>query len=502
MIPKRPPARTFSFRNASHGPDCSIWSTVNRLIRSVLTGSHCGWPRLCNRPLVHSDNTPPTAPRCDSPDSPSADAVRRRLARVVRLGAVGLLGLVLSACSRSNETVRLDPSAPPVETVQARRGSLPLSERLSGTVRADNQVVLYPEFTGRIAEVFADNGDTVTAGQPLVRINDEQVREQVRQAEAGHRITQARLRQAQARFAEMDSQARRSQSLNAQNLVSDLEYETLAAQRESAAADVELAEAQLEQAAATLAERRDLLSKALVRAPVGGVIGARRAEVGMNVTPNAALFVIGDLSQLHVMVNLTDTMIGYIQVGQSVRILALEVTGEETPLLGKVERISPFLNEITRSTEAEISITHTHERLRPGMFLAVDVLYGESQQATLVPTSALFTDPNTGREGVFVLDTAGFDPAAVTRAPDALSEPRSVTFRPAEVIARGQHEVALAGLTAQDWVVTLGQDLLASNGRSQARARPVSRDHVLELQGLNREDLLEEVLKATGNQDS
>jgi len=143
-----------------------------------------------------------------------------------------------------------------------------------------------------------------------------------------------------------------------------------------------------------------------------------------------------------------------------------------------------------------------HERLRPGMFLPVDVLYGESRQATLVPTSAMFTDPNTGREGVFVLDADGFDPTAVTRTEERLSDPRDVRFVPANVIARGQHEVALAGLTARDWVVTLGQDLLASNGRSQARVRPVTLDHVFELQGLNREDLLDAVLEATGNQDS
>jgi len=396
----------------------------------------------------------------------------------------------------------MSPAAPPVEVVQARRGSLPLSERISGTVRADNQVVLYPEFTGRIAEVFVDNGDTVRAGQPLVRINDEQVREQVRQAEAGHRISQARLRQAEARFAEMDAQARRSQSLNQQNLVSDLEFETLAAQRDSAAADVELAEAQLEQAAATLAERRDLLSKALVRAPVAGVVGSRRAEIGMNASPNASLFIIGDLTQLNVQVNLTDTMLGYIKVGQPVEIVTVEITGEETPLQGEVTRISPFLNEITRSTEAEISIVNTHERLRPGMFLPVDILYGESQQATLVPTSALFTDPNTGREGVFVLSAEGFDPAAVNRTEESLSEPRNVTFRAANVIARGQQEAAVADLSPSEWIVTLGQNLLASDGRTQARARPVTLDHVLELQGLNREDLLDEVLKATGRQDS
>ncbi|MDZ7694806.1 MAG: efflux RND transporter periplasmic adaptor subunit [Balneolaceae bacterium] len=58
---------------------------------------------------------------------------------------------------------------PAVEAVQARYGSLPLSERLSGTVIAKNQVELYSEISGRIEEVLVNNGDEVSKGDPLVR---------------------------------------------------------------------------------------------------------------------------------------------------------------------------------------------------------------------------------------------------------------------------------------------------------------------------------------------
>lgn len=415
------------------------------------------------------------------------------------LALLGVLGLV-AGCNSSTEEIAHDPSAPPVEVVAARLGSLPLVERLSGTVRADNQVVIFPEISGRVAEVMVENGDAVTTGQPLLRINDDQVREQVRQAEAGHRISQARLRQAQARLAEADAQARRTRELNERNLVSALEYETLAAQRESAAADVDLAEAELEQAAATLAERRDLLGRAIVRAPVDGLIGARRAEVGMQVSSSTALFTLGDLRQLHVTVNLTDAMIGYIAVGQPVRIVSREVIDDTLDLRGTVARISPFLDEVTRSTEAEININNPDPRLRPGMFLPVDILYGDSRQATLVPTSAVFTDPNTGVESIYILDTDSLDTVAINATAEKLSTPFPVQLRSLHIIASGANEIAVANLQPADWVITLGHNLLSSDGRTQARARPVTWTHVLELQSLNREDLLTEVLEATGRQ--
>jgi HlyD family secretion protein len=385
-------------------------------------------------------------------------------------------------------------TAPPVEAVQARTGSLPLVERLSGTVLAENQVALFPEISGRIAEVLVQNGAAVAAGQPLVRLGDEAVREQVRQAEAGHRIGQARLRQAQARLAEVEAQVRRMRSLGERNLVSEVELETLLAQRESAAADVDLAQAQLEQAAATLAERRDDLARTWVRAPVAGVVGDRRAEVGMQVSTSTRLFTLGNLDRVTVRVVVTDAMLRYLEPGQPVRIHADGAGSGRATIAATLTRISPFLNEVTRSAEAEILLDNSGQRLRPGMFVPVDILYGQSRQATLVPLSALFTDTNTGREGVFV---AQFEGSIAAETEGELSAPVPVEFRPLLPIARGAAEVAVDTVPPGAWVVTLGQNLLAT-GRSQARLRPVTWEHVMSLQDLRREDLLADVLRATG----
>ncbi len=408
------------------------------------------------------------------------------------LGLAALAGL--PACyDRAAQSPMPNITAPPVEALQARYGGLPLVERLSGTIRADNQVSLYPEFSGRVAAVHVQDGDSVRAGQVLVEIAADQVREQVRQAEAGLRIGEARLRQARARLAELEAQARRTQSLGARDLVSALELDTIAAQVESAAADVELAEAQLEQNAATLAEQRDLLAKAFVRSPIDGIVGQRNAEIGMQASTSTRLFTVGRLERVKVRVNLTDTMLRYLAAGQPARILLPTPEGEGRPLLAEVSRISPFLNEVTRTTEAEIEIDNPDLKLRPGMFVPVDVLYGQSRQATLVPTSALFTDPNSGLEGVFVL--AAPPPPATDATPTGLSDPVGVQFRPVAIIARGSMEVAVSDVAAGDWVVTLGQDLL-STGRAQARVRTVTWEHVLTLQGLKREDLLETILRS------
>jgi RND family efflux transporter MFP subunit len=396
--------------------------------------------------------------------------------------------VTLAGCSRS-DSPNPAQTAPPVEAVAMRTGSLPLVERLSGTVWAENQVALYSEVSGRIAEVLVDNGRTVAAGDPLVKLADRTVTEQVRQAEAGLRIAEARLWQAQAAQAEVAAQEKRMRSLSDRNLVTEVEQETLTAQLAAADADVALAEAGVEQAAATLAERQDTLAKTIIRAPIAGVVGSRDAEVGMQVTASTRLFTLGNLDRAVVRLNLTDVMLGHIETGMTVRVYTDGDRGLQPPLTGTLARISPFLNQISRSTEAEIELDNSARRLQPGMFVPVDILYGQSRQATLVPASALFTDPSTGREGVYLLTAApGEVPAG------ELSAPIPTAFTPVSIIARGATEVAVADLNAGDWVVTLGQNLLAT-GRSQARVRPVDWDHVLELQNLQREALLAEIIR-------
>lgn len=414
--------------------------------------------------------------------------------RYHRHTALVLLALGLAGCTPSAPP-DAGHTAPPVEAVQTRTGSLPLIERLSGTVWAENQVVLYPETAGRISQVLVENGQTVEAGQPLVRLSDRTVTEQVRQAAAGLRIAEARLWQAQAAQAEVAAQETRIRSLGDRNLVTEVEKETLAAQLAAAEADVALAEAGVEQAAATLAEMRDTLDKTVVRAPIAGVVGLRDAELGMQVTTSTRLFTIGNLDRVVVRINVTDLMLAYIEVGHPVLVYTDGANGREPPLEGKLTRISPFLNQVARSTEAEIELDNTARRLQPGMFVPVDILYGQSRQATLVPTSALFTDPNTGREGVYRADSApGEVPAG------GLSAPVPVTFTPIQVIARGSSEVAASELKPGDWIITLGQNLLAT-GRSEARIRPVTWEHVLSLQNLQREALLAEIIRPQTNAD-
>jgi RND family efflux transporter MFP subunit len=431
--------------------------------------------------------------------------------KVVSFSALLLVATFFTSCysnSNGNQNSGSENSSttPAVEAVQARYGSLPLSERLSGTVIAKNQVSLYPEISGKIAQVHVQNGDAVEQGDPIVSLEDNQYQEQVQQAKAALRINQARLKQAEARYNELEAKYKRTKQLSDQELSSDLELETLEAQMSSAEADVELAQAQLEQSQSNLQEQQEVLSKTIIRAPISGTVGQRNAEMGMQVNSSTQLFTIGDLNNLRVEVVLTDNMLNEIKVGQTARIYAGSANSENRKVLeAELSRISPFLNNVTRSTEGEIDVKNEQNMLRPGMFVPVDILYGESQQATLIPTSAIYNNPNSGETGVYVASSLGSEIQPAEQVdpdnPPPLTEATEIQFQPVEVIAEGRMEVGVQGIDPGSWVVTVGQDLL-SEGAGQARVRTSSWDRILALQKMQRQDLLQRVLERQQGQST
>ena len=407
------------------------------------------------------------------------------------------LAIATFACGGGSGGEEGAVSAPPVEAVPARHGSLPLAEELSGVVRARNQVAIRPEINGTVVEVLVRDGDRVTAGQPLVRLDPETLTEQLRRTEAELRVAEASANEARARVEEIRARVVRTRALAADGLTSELDLETMEAQLTAIDAGAGQAEASVEQARATVQERRSELAKATMRAPVSGVIGRRNVEVGMVVGSSSALFVLGDLDDLVVEVPLTQEMLETVSVGTPVRIDTGRGSGAGVG--AAISRISPFLDSESFSTKAEIDVLGASASLRPGMFVAVEVLAGSTAASTLLPSSALWENPLTGDWVVFVVtdDTGLAEPEAASN--DVPNQPRAVEIRRVTVVADGGSRVAVQGVDENEWVVTIGQHLLqesleATGGAILARVRPTTWTHILDLASLQREDLLERFL--------
>ncbi len=416
-----------------------------------------------------------------------------------------LAAAALSACGNAEGQENGDgrrgedgeATTPAVEAVQARYGALPLRERLTGTVRATGQVAIYPEASGLVTRVLVENGEAVREGQPLVYLKSETPQAQLGQAQASLQAAEAQAQQAQANLQELEAQFERTQALAQDSLVSQQELETQQAQLDAARASYQQAQAQVQAARAQTSERQESVSQTVVRAPINGRVGQRDVEVGMRVDGQTRLYTMGRLEEVRVEVPVTQDIIGRLQEGQTVELTAESLP--DTVITAEISRISPFLEEGSFSAEAEIDAPNQGGLLRPGMFVTADVFYGESQRATLLPRSALYENPATGQSGIYVAPSLGSEvqpeePGEDGKAP--LTPPVPTRFQSVEVLAEGSQLVGVRGVERGAWVVVVGQHLLSGgeDGPAEARVRPVSWSRIVDLQRLQRQDLLKQFM--------
>jgi HlyD family secretion protein len=393
---------------------------------------------------------------------------------------------------------------PTVEAVASLYGSLPLEERLTGSVRARNQIEIFPEISAPVTEVLVNEGDRVREGQVLVRLRDTEIRERLNQAMSGLQIAVAQVRQAESNVMQAESNLRRVRSLADRDFGTAAELERVEVELESARASLQLAIAQRDQASSVVSERRTALENTEIRAPISGVVGQRNAEIGQQVGPGTRLFEIGDTDLMQIRVMLTEQMLGYIRNDQKVLITTPSLP--DTMLSASVSRISPFLNPVSHTTHAEIDVPNRNGLLKPGMFVTVDILYGESETATLIPNSAIYRHPRDGTVGVYVAGSIGTELDFEDDDRPEVFGPTPIQFRQVDVVARGRMMSGVRGIDEDQWVVTLGHNLITSRNASQAVIRVTEWDHIIDLQQMQSRDLLnlirQKIARRNGNNGS
>lgn len=417
-------------------------------------------------------------------------------ANILILSAISALAVLMASCSEND--ARNDTEFNEVVTVEAvelRSGSLPLIHSTTGEMRARNQVDIYPEINANITRVWVNDGDRVSEGDTLVKLRDDQIREQLNQAQHDLEISRAQLRQSEANLRRLEAQFRRVSELAERELESELELETLQADIDAAEASVDLARSQMQRAASQVEEQRSNLDNTVVKAPISGMVGNRDAEVGQRVGNDDRIFQIGDVENMRLYVMLTESMSNVIKSGDRAEIHSSST--ETNPVEATVARISPFLDPVTHSTIAQLELAENTTNLQAGMFVTVDIFYGETEEATLIPKTAVYEHPVENRSGVYVADMAQTEREFEVsdddqQSPQRTSDPVSVEFLPIEIIAEGRGMAGVSGLEGvgpNQWVVTIGQHQLAEWDSEQAYVRMADWDHVMDLQSRQVRDM-------------
>lgn len=340
----------------------------------------------------------------------------RRTAMAIACGA---LLFNLGGCSSSKVAGETKKDAdtkpedvPVVETFKLARIDWPKSIRTQGSLIADEQSVVGAKVAGRVDDIPVEFGDNVSKDTVLVRMDTADLELKVAQAEASHAQVCAVIglkptadletvkkeaspivRQEKAALAEANSSLARVHKLEREDAA------TLA-QIEGAQADVDIAEARyqasfnaVEEKLATIRIRRAELSLAkqqledsTVHAPFAGLVKQRHVAPGAFVTVGQPIVTLVRINPIRFRGQIPERMALHLKVGQKVEI---QLENEEKPRISTVKRISPALDEETRSLAFEADLPNDDGAMRAGLFATGAVIIQEDAKVLAVPSEAI-----------------------------------------------------------------------------------------------------------------
>lgn len=282
---------------------------------------------------------------------------------------VGLLALIAGGCGKPNSNANEAEVKIPVEVMTVKLGEVIQSLSYNGDIRAEFEVKVFSKIPDRIEKFFVDAGDEVKKGQPIAKVVATTIEQAVRQAEAG-------LVAAKAQEANLRVDFDRAQRLKDENAMSAQQFDGIKTQYEAV-------KAQAEQAEAAVTTVKSQLDDATITAPISGVIGTRNYEAGDMANPAMPLVSIVQMDRVKIKFNATEEDLGKVAVGQNANILVK--TYQDQKFSGKVVKISPVLDPLTRMAEVEVLIDNPNRFLKPGMYAQVEVITGIIENTIVVP---------------------------------------------------------------------------------------------------------------------
>ena len=343
----------------------------------------------------------------------------KRLILVLGVMAVVIMALGFAKFRQIESAVHAGAFQPPPEAVTSivtQREQWPGSMTAIGTIEAVHGVMVSADLPGTVARINFDSGKAVREGEILVELDTRQERAQLASLEAQRDL-------AKVNFGRM-------QELVNAGVISRMDYDQATAQQKATEANV--------------AEIRATIDRKTIRAPFSGILGIRKVNLGQYLPAGSPVVSNQSLNPIYVNVGVPQQAAAQVHVGRNLRVTTEDVAGKV--FAGSVTAIDSEVDPTTRNIQVQATLSNPEGKLRPGMFVQVEMPLGASRSVIALPASAINYAPHG--DSVFVITD--------------LKDPTGKTYRGVRQQfvkvegARGDQIAVISGLNPGEEVVTSG----------------------------------------------
>jgi HlyD family secretion protein len=393
-----------------------------------------------------------------------------RKARII----AGATAVVVIAGVVAASVIRDRRSKVTVQTQKAGRQDLVSIVSASGEVKPKKFVNISANVSGRITNLYVEEGDAVRRGQVLARIDSTRFEAGERQSEAALQAARADLERAEADLENSRLRFERARSMKAEKLISQQEFDQADADMKMKAAAVESQRRRIAQQAAILETNRDDLEKTTVVAPMAGVVTSLVKEegemvIGAQSFSPTVIMTVADLSVMEVEILVDETDIRNVRLGQEaeVRVDALEdveIKGQVTEIgssaIPRGTSAAAATGQTTASTanvakdfKVVVTLTDPPATLRSGLNATADIVTARKANVLSVPIQAVVVR-QLNKEGKVIdsgtVQAAGGEPTGPVEKGEEkdgvfVIGAGQAHFRPVETGIMGETDIEITG---------------------------------------------------------
>ena len=279
------------------------------------------------------------------------------------------------------------------------RGDIRETISASGEIRAKTQINIGTSVAGEIKAIHVKDGQDVKAGDLLVTIDQERLRQALAQAQGGLEAARQDASRLEAAMRRSVDSFPRYESLRQQGLMSDEDFRQQKLAKDSTVLSYNSAKANVAQSEANLKGMQDGLSKATLRAPIAGRVTSLKAEKGetaipgMSNLPGATLMIISDMSEMQAEIKVNESEVVRTKVGQTAQVTVESLPGKV--FQGSVIEVATGTEKV--GTDANLYkvkvVLQGHredlDNLRPGMSARAVILTHEVKGVLRVPLQSV-----------------------------------------------------------------------------------------------------------------
>jgi RND family efflux transporter MFP subunit len=336
----------------------------------------------------------------------------------------------IPACSTSEsenaQRAQAATAPAPVVTDTARVESREIQRTVEavGTLDPNEEVTVSNQVEGTVEQLFVDLGDAVQARQVIAQLDTRELELNVHQQEAALQQELARVgltdaatsfdeaatsqvRQAEAAFADAKIRLERTKKLAESGVIAQQQLDAQQAQYDGAEAALRGSRETVRNIRASITARKAALSlaqkklaDAKIIAPLAGFVKERPAAAGQFLKANSPVVTIVQNRPLKLHTEVPESAVAYVRVGRPVA-FHVDAFPEES-FEGRIARLSPSVDQQSRTLKLEAIVNNADGRLKPGFFARVTIQTDRKDKALVVPTESLMSV--SGIEKVFVVE--------------------------------------------------------------------------------------------------